>query len=471
MNHGTKRRGLTRNRMAAEAPRGLILKMGLLMTLSMILQALYNVIDTMFVINMGEGGATGNLALSAAFPVQILMIAVGVGTGVGLNAVLSKSLGEGNKKNVDKAAGNGIFLIALFYLVFLLFGWFAAKPYMRLMSGDESVREAGVTYLRICCCLSVGALGFAVAERFLIATGKTLYSMIAQVTGALTNIALDYVFIYPMRAGVAGAAYATVIGQIVSLAIALFFHFATNKEIGNDIKNVRPDGKIIRSIYKIGFPAFLMQGMLSLMMFGVLLIIGTIKDGYTAALLTGSFGIYYKLMQVALFAAFGLSNTLITLISYNYGSKDYARVKTIVKYGVAYTVAATLSITALFQIFASPVSHLFALTMEDSAAVSRNDVIETCKLSLHIATLGYAFMGFSVAAQGVLQGLGEEYSPLLISALRLLAFVLPVAYLFTLSDNVVSLLWWTFPVAETLTAAITFFILRSTLKKRLQQSV
>lgn len=211
-----------------------------------------------------------------------------------------------------------------------------------------------------------------------------------------------------------------------------------------------------------------MQGMLSLMMFGVLLIIGTVKDGYTAALLTGSYGIYYKLMQVALFAAFGLSNTLITVISYNYGKRDYARVKSLVKYGVAYSVAVALTVTALFQIFAGPVSRLFALTMEESAVVSKNDVIETCRLSLRIATLGYAFMGFSVAAQGVLQGLGEEFSPLLISALRLLAFVLPVAYLFTLSGNVVYSFWWTFPVAETLTAAISIFILKSALKKRLK---
>lgn len=265
--------------------------------------------------------------------------------------------------------------------------------------------------------------------------------------------------------GIAGAAYATIIGQILSFVLAMVFHCAVNKEIGKNLRYIRPRKTIIKYIYKIGFPAFLMQGMLSLMMFGVLFIIGTIKDEYTVNLLSGSFGIYYKLMQTALFAAFGLSNTLISLVSYNYGMKKYDRVKRIAAQGISVSLIVMLVITVVFQIFAYPVSELFALTIEESSIVSKSDVIKTCSVALRIATVGYLFMGYSVAVQGILQGFNEVYSPLIISALRLIAFVFPVAYLFTLSENVTTLLWWTFPIAEALTAAISFFLLKKAVKR------
>ena len=453
------------NKMGTKKTGALIWSMGLPMILSMVLQALYNVVDTIFVVNMGEEGALGNLALSVAFPVQIFMIAVGVGTGVGINAMLSKSLGEKDYETADKVAGNGLFLVVVFYAAFLLFGLFLAKPYMLILTDNPIVADMGKQYLEICCCLSFGSIGFAVAERFLISTGKTFYSMISQVAGAVANIVLDYVFIFPLGMGIAGAAYATIIGQILSFVLAMAFHCAVNKEIGKNLRYIRPRKTIIKYIYKIGFPAFLMQGMLSLMMFGVLFIIGTIKDEYTVNLLSGSFGIYYKLMQTALFAAFGLSNTLISLVSYNYGMKKYDRVKRIAAQGISVSLIVMLVITAVFQIFAYPVSELFALTIEESSIVSKSDVIKTCSVALRIATVGYLFMGYSVAVQGILQGFNEVYSPLIISALRLIAFVFPVAYLFTLSENVTTLLWWTFPIAEALTAAISFFLLKKAVKR------
>ena len=456
---------ITENKMGTKKISSLIWSMGLPMILSMVLQALYNVVDTLFVINMGNEGALGNLALSAAFPVQILMIAIGVGTGVGLNAMLSKNLGEGNKETVSKVAGNGLFLACIFFAAFFLFGIFLSRPYMKLMSTDETVIQMGTEYLRICCCISIGSIGFAIAERFLIATGKTTLSMVSQVAGALTNIVLDYIFIYPLNMGIAGAAYATVIGQIVSFVLAMVLHYSLNHEINGNPKYINPNSQIIKSIYKIGFPAFLMQGMLSLMMFGVLLIIGTIDDTYTVNLLSGSYGIYYKLMQTALFASFGLSNTLISITSYNYGKKNTARVKDTIKHGIIASVIVALAITALYQIFAGPISRLFALTIEESSIVAKSDIISMCGLALHISTLGYVFMGYCVAIQGVLQGFGEVWSPLVISALRLLIFVLPVAYLFTLSSNVTTLIWWTFPIAEAVTAVVSHFIFRRCVKR------
>ena len=457
------------NRMGTQKVPALLLSMGLPMILSMVLQALYNVVDTMFVINMGAEGALGNLALSAAFPVQIFMIAVGVGTGVGVNAMLSQNLGAGEKQTADKVAGNGLFSAAVFYVLFLLFGAFLAKEYMRLMSANETVVQMGATYLKICCCLSFGSVGFAVAERFLISTGKTLFSMLSQIAGAVINIVLDYVFIYPLGMGIAGAAYATVIGQIFSLLLALAFHYTLNKEIDGSPKYIRPEGKILKGIFSIGFPAFLMQGMLAAMMFGVLLIIGTIPNAYTVNLLSGSFGIYYKLMQTALFAAFGLSNTLISVVSFNYGMKDIKRVTVAAKYGILYSVVVTGVIAALFRIFSAPVSELFALTLDESSVVAKSDVLASTQTALRVATLGYLFMGVSVAIQGVLQGFGEIYTPLIISVLRLIFPTLPLVYLFTLCKNAAAMIWWAFPVSEMIAAAVACLFLFLRLRRARKQ--
>lgn len=411
------------NKMGTQKIKRLIWSMGIPMIFSMVLQALYNVVDTMFVINMEENGTLGNIALSMAFPVQIMMIAIGVGTGVGINEMLSKNLGKGDKETVNKVAGNGIFLSIVFFIIFLLFGLFFAKGYMSIMSDNPVIIEMGTQYLQICCCLSIGSIGYAIVERFLMSTGKTIHSMIAQISGALTNIILDYIFIFPLNMGIVGAASATIIGQFVSLTIALIFHYTLNKEINGNLKYIKPNLKIIKQIYTIGFPAFLMQAMLSIMMFGMLLIINTINNQYTVNLLSGSYGIYYKLMQIALFASFGLSNTLISITSYNYGMKDFIRVKETIKHGIIISVIITLFITIIYQVFANPISNLFALSVEDSSIVSKSDIIKTCQTALHISSIGYIFMGFSVAIQGILQSFRKIYSPLIISFLRLIALV------------------------------------------------
>lgn len=219
------------NKMAVVPMKKLFWKMGLPMIISMVLQALYNVVDSIFVANMGSSGAIANQALTIAFPIQILIIAIGVGTGVGLNALLSKSLGERNQEKVNKAAGNGIFLSICIYIVFLLFGIFGSRWFITLFAkGNSEVINMGTTYLQICCCLCLGTTGYTIYERFLQSTGKTMLSTIAQISGALVNVILDYIFIYPLNMGVAGAAWATVIGQFVSLILACIFHYTFNKE-------------------------------------------------------------------------------------------------------------------------------------------------------------------------------------------------------------------------------------------------
>lgn len=453
----------TKNNKMADAPmKKLFWKMGLPMIISMVLQALYNVVDSIFVTNMGEQGAIANQALTIAFPIQILIIAIGVGTGVGLNALLSKSLGEKNTEKVNKVSGNGIFLSICIFIVFLLFGLFGSKWFISLFAGGNAeVISMGTTYLQICCCFSLGAIGYTVYERFLQSTGKTLLSTIAQISGAVTNIVLDYIFIYPCKMGVSGAAWATIIGQFVSLILAMIFHYKLNKEINGNLKYIKPDLGLIKGIYNIGISAAIMQALLSVMMAGMNAILGMSKADPT--ILVGSFGIYYKIQQIALFSAFGLSNTIISILSFNYGMKDKKRIDDCIKYGLIDTFIVTFILSIIFEMFAKPLANLFGLT-----GGTTSEIIEICTIALRIASIGYIFMGFSVAVQGVLQSLGYALKPLIISALRLAIFVFPVAYLFTLSDNVTNIVWWTFPIAEVLTAFISVFILKKSYKEKIE---
>lgn len=299
------------NKMAVEPLKKLFWKMGLPMIISMVLQALYNVVDSIFVANMRGMRALANEALTYAFPVQILIIAIGVGTGVGLNALLSKSLGERDKEKVNKVAGNGIFLALVIYFVFLIFGLFCSNWFISLFTKNKEVIKMGGSYLMICSSLSLGAIGFAIYERFLQATGKTIYSTIAQISGAVTNIVFDYIFIFPLNMGVTGAAWATVLGQFVSLINAMILHYTKNKEINGNLKYIKPCGSIIKGIYSIGISAAIMQALLSVMMAGMNIILGSANANPTV--IVGSFGIYYKIQQIALFSCFGLSNTIITI--------------------------------------------------------------------------------------------------------------------------------------------------------------
>ena len=451
----------SQNKMAIEPINKLILKMGLPMIVYMVLQALYNVIDSIFVANMGSTGAIANQALTYAFPIQIMIIAIGVGTGVGLNALLSKSLGENDKNKVNKIAGNGIFLSICIYIFFLIFGLFFSKWFISLFTNDKEIIKMGTTYLKICTCLSLGSIGYTVYERFLQATGKTMLSTISQISGAVTNIVLDYIFIYPLDMGVAGAAWATIIGQFVSLFIAMYFHYKKNKEIDGSLKYINPDGGIIKAIYSIGVSAALMQALLAVMMAGMNAILGLAQVDQTV--LIGSFGIYYKIQQIALFSAFGLSNTIISILSFNYGMQDRKRIDDCIKYGIMDTMIVTLIISILFEVFAYPLANLFGL-----AGGETKEIIKVCTIALRISSIGFIFMGISVAIQGILQSIRYALRPLIISLLRLVIFVFPVAFLFTKSSEVVKIIWWTFPIAEILTSIIALFILKDSYNRKIK---
>lgn len=438
----------------------LIWKLGLPMIVSMVLQAIYNVVDSIYVSNIPNIGNLANQALTIAFPIQILMIAIGVGTGVGINALLSKSLGEHNKEKVNYIVGNGIFFSIVIYLIFLLFGLFLSKWFISLFTDIPEVIEMGTSYLKICCTLSFGSISFTVYERFLQATDKTLFSTIAQVSGAIINIIFDYVFIYPMNMGVNGAALATVLGQFVSLFVAMFFHYFYNKEINNGIKYLKPKFDIIKQIYKIGISASIMQALLSVMMAGMNIILSHTNADTTT--LVGAFGIYYKIQQIALFSCFGLSNTIITILSFNYGLKDKSRSKECIKYDIIDTLIVSLIITILFEIIAKLLAQLFSL------GNNNEELILICIMLIRIASIGFIFMGFTISIQGVLQALNYSIKPLILSLLRLVIFIFPISYLFTLSNDVTNLVWWSFPISEVLTSIVSAIFLISSLNNKIK---
>ncbi|MCR5647353.1 MAG: MATE family efflux transporter, partial [Acholeplasmatales bacterium] len=387
------------------------------------------------------------------FPVQIFMIALGVGTGIGINALLSRAVGEDDKKKIGLTLGNGIFFGSVIYLLFLFFGLFLSNWFLSIQTTDEEIIRIGSDYLRIVTILSFGSVGFTIYERFLQATGKTVHSTIAQLSGALTNIVLDYIFIYPLKLGVAGAAYATVIGQFVSLLLALIFHYTLNKGVKHTLKDIVPNGKIIGSIYKVGWAATLMQGLLSINMFVMVKVFSISPD---VELINGTYGIYYKIQQIALFSCFGLSNTIISLLAFNIGLGDKNRIKECMKYGIIDTVLVSIIIIIIFEVFAGPIANLFGLT---ATGDNKNQIIDLCKTSIRISSIGYVFMAISIAIQGILQAYRKSYTPLIISLLRLIALLVPFALIFVYQDNAKTLVWWSFPIAEFLTSIISIVIL------------
>jgi putative MATE family efflux protein len=451
------------NKMATAPINRLLLSMGLPMIVSMMLQAFYNIVDSYFVSNMADTAAItgvgeyGVNALTLAFPIQMLMIAIGVGTGVGINSLLSKSLGEGNREKASKIAGNAIFLGLCTYAAFLLVGLFLIPAYFRSQTADPIIIQMGTEYLKICTILSFGAILSMIYEKLLQATGRTIPSTIAQLAGAITNIVLDPIMIFGLlgcpQMGIAGAAYATVIGQVVTLALSVIFHHALNKDVDASFKYSKPERAIIGEIYKIGFPAILMQALMSFMTYGINIILGIIGTGAVTA-----YGVYYKVQQFIFFAAFGLNNAIIPIVAFNYGMKDRQRMKDGIKYGMVYTLVIMLLGAALLQLFARQLMGMFALsaaTMDLSIAAIR------------IITLGYLFVGANIAYQGIFQAFGDGVRSLLVSVIRLIVVVFPVAYLFTLFQNAEMLVWWAFPAAEACALVAAVWFMKTVRKQKL----
>ncbi len=450
----------TENKMGTMPVNRLMLNMGIPMILSMMLQAVYNIVDSAFVSNMAQDGEAALNALALAFPVQMLIVAVSIGTGVGANALLSKSLGQNDRRRASKTAGNALFLGAAISLACVVFGLFGTGLYIRSQTANPLILEMGVRYLRVCCTIPFGVVFFAMFEKLLQATGRSQFSTIAQIVGAVVNIILDPIMIYGLLGvpafGVLGAAYATVIGQIASAVTGLLFYLKFNVEIDKSVKNMKPDRGIIRAIYAIGVPAIIAQALMSVMTYGMNVILGRIDESAVTA-----YGLYYKIQQFLLFAAFGLRDAITPIVSYNHGKKDRQRINDGIHYGMKYTLLIMAAGLVAIEILAKPFSAVFGLSGQTQTL---------CISAMHFITLSFIFAGANIAFQGIFQALDGGMESLIISVCRQFLFVLPVAFVFSLivgkNLEMIWLVWLTFPIAEGISVLISMLFM-SRIRKRL----
>ena len=409
------------NKMKEMPVNKLMVQMGIPMILSMALQAVYNIVDSAFVGNMRVGSEAALNALTLVFPVQMLMVAVGIGTGVGTNALLARTLGQGNSKKAAKVAGNSLFLGVIIYVVCLLFGIFGVKAYISSQTVDTEVISMGISYLRICCIISFGIIFFSLFEKLLQATGRSPYSTIGQVVGAVVNIILDPIMIYGIgpvpEMGVRGAAYATVIGQVASAVLLFIFHIKYNREFEHDVKYMKPDGRIIREIYAIGLPAIIAQALMSIMVYVMNLILKFSPSAQTA------YGLFYKVQQFVLFLAFGLRDAITPIIAF----------------------------ATLFN-----------------AGQSREYFIG----AMRIISISFIFAGINVVYQGIYQALDGGMESLVISLLRQLIVILPLAGIFSIfvrnGQMGVSLIWWAFPITEIIACLVGYVFLKRIRKNKVE---
>lgn len=449
------------SKMATMPVNKLMINMGVPMIISMMLQAVYNIVDSAFVANMEGTGEIALNALTLAFPVQMLMVAITIGTGVGVNALLAKSMGQGDMERASKTVGNGVFLMAVIYVAFLLFGLFGTDSYIASQTKNPVITEMATEYLRICCVLSMGISFFALYEKVIQATGKSMYSTIAQITGAVINIILGPILIYGWlgcpELGVKGAAYATVIGQIASALVGLLFHFKINKEIKKGFSYMKPSGKIIKRIYSIGFAAIIAQALMSVMTYLLNVIFVRIGENVVTA-----YGLYYKIQQFILFAAFGLRDAITPIISFNHGMGSRERVKSGIRYGLMYTLGIMLIGFIGLEIFAEPFAGIFGLSGETKGL---------CVSAMRIVSISYVFAGANIAFQGIFQALDSGFESLVISVCRQFLFVIPVAYAFV--EMVLSgmcgtwIVWMSFVIAEVLSVLVSIVFMKRVNKNKI----
>lgn len=439
----------------------LMLQMGVPMILSMALQAVYNIVDSAFVGNMSVGSEAALNALTLVFPVQMLMVAVGVGTGVGTNALLAMTLGQGNQKKAAKIAGNSLFLGVVIYVVCLLFGICGVKTYISSQTVEPEVIAMGTGYLRICCILSVGIIFFSILEKLLQATGRSLYSTIGQITGAVINIILDPIMIYGLgpvpEMGVRGAAYATVIGQMASAVLLLVFHLKLNREFAHGMKYLKPEGRIIKEIYAIGLPAIIAQALMSLMVYVMNLILKFSPSAQTA------YGLFYKVQQFVLFLAFGLRDAITPIVAFAYGMGEKKRIRDGIRYGLIYTAALMIFGTLITEGFPGAFATLF------NAGQSREAFIG----AMRVISVSFIFAGINVAYQGIYQALESGIESLVISLLRQLLLILPLAGIFSAfvrnGQARVTLIWWAFPITEVLACLVGYIFLKKIRRNKVER--
>ena len=441
------------NKMGTMPVGKLLANMALPMALSMLVQALYNVVDSIYVSQISDSAVT---ALSLAFPIQNLQIGFAVGVGVGVNSLLSKSLGERNQEAVNKTAGNGLVMMAIVTALFMLFGIFGVRPYYTMQSDVAATVEGGIAYTQICCLFVAGSFLQILCERLLQSTGRTVYSMITQSVGAIANIVLDPVFIFGWfglpAMGIAGAAVATVIGQWLGALTGLYFNLRRNPDVQFARKYIRLDREIAGSILTVGVPAMIMNGIGSVMTFGMNQILQGFSETATAV-----FGIYFKLQSFFFMPVFGLNGATISIVAYNYGARKPERITKVLKLAAGAALTLMLAGLLVFQVYPDILLDMFNPT-EAFLQIGRV-CLRTISWSFPIAALG-------IVLSASFQALGNGVYAAITSLCRQLVVLLPVAYLMSLTGNV-NLVWLAFPIAEVFSGALNIALYLRIYQKRI----
>ena len=438
------------NKMGTMPINNLLLNMSLPMMIAMLIQALYNIIDSMFVAQISENALS---AVSLAFPMQNFMIAVGTGTGVGVNALLSKSLGAKRIKIANKTANISMFLVFMNWILFIIIGLFIAKPFLAGQTDVGEIVDYGNTYLRICCVASLGVYAEIALERLLQATGRTFYTMITQASGAIINIILDPILIFGLfgmpELGVAGAAIATVCGQFVAAGLALYFNLTKNHDIKFDFKNILPTKFIVYNIYKVGIPSILMVSISSVMMFFMNRILGVFTPTAIAV-----FGVYFKLQSFIFMPIFGMNNGMVPIIAYNYGARKRERILHTIKLAVTYATAMMLVGLVIFQLLPDKLLLLFEAS---------DNMLSIGVPALRLISISFVLAGFNIICSSVFQALGNGVFSLIVSVVRQLVVLVPVAFLLS-KIATLGMIWLAFPIAEVIALLLCLFFLRKIMK-------
>ena len=444
----------TENKMGVMPVNKLLVSMSLPMMISMLVQALYNIVDSYFVAKISENALS---AVSLAFPIQTLMIAILGGSSVGLGTVLSHSLGEKKFKKVTEVANHGIFITIIIYLIFVLIGIFAIKPFFASQTKDTEILNFGMDYLQLICIGSVGLCGQFLFERLLQSTGKTFYTMITQATGAIINIILDPIFIFGLfglpKLGVMGAAVATIIGQICAFLFAFYLNHKKNSEVKINLKGFSPSPYLIGQIYKIGFPSIIMQSIGSIMVYGMNQILMSFTSTATAV-----FGVYFKLQSFIFMPIFGLNNGMLPIMAYNYGARKKSRLISAIKLGMVYAISLMAIGFIAFQVLPRQLLNIF-----DASETMLSIGIP----ALRIISLHFLLAGFNIIALSTCQALGKAVYSMITSICRQLVVLLPVAYILSRFGDV-NYVWWSFPIAEIAALIITAGFLIKTYKENIK---
>ena len=442
------------NKMGVMPIQKLLLGMSVPMMISMLVQALYNIVDSMFVARLNENALT---AVSLAFPVQNLMIAVGTGTGVGVNALVSRSLGEKNTVYANKAANNGVYLSIFSAVAFALLSLFFGRFFFAVQTDDPQIIAYGTSYVYVIGILSIGMFFQFITERLLQSTGKTIYTMFTQGLGAIINIILDPIMIFGLfgfpRMEVAGAAVATVTGQIIAAGLGLWFNRTKNHELHISLRKYKVEKEVVKGIYSVGIPSIIMASIGSVMTFGVNKILMAFSS--TAAAV---FGVYFKLQSFVFMPVFGLNNGMVPIVAYNYGARKPDRIMKTMRLSIVYAVTIMVAGFAVFQLMPEALLSIFDASEE---------MVEIGVPALRIISFSFLGAGFGIVSSSVFQALGHGMLSLIVSVLRQLIVILPAAWILARIGGI-HMVWWAFPIAEIFSALVCFLFVKKVYRNEIK---